>query len=104
MAQLWARPTAEINGIFGGYQGAGTKTVIPAEATAKLTFRLVPGQDPEKILENFERFVTDRLHPDAKAGFRRSGASPGFALSASTHRSCVPPRRPSVRNSASRRR
>ena len=81
LAQLWARPTAEINGIFGGYQGAGTKTVIPAEATAKLTFRLVPGQDPEKILENFERFVTDRLHPDAKAEFRRSGASPGFAVS-----------------------
>ena len=81
LAQLWARPTAEINGIFGGYQGDGTKTVIPAEATAKLTFRLVPGQDPDKILENFERFITDRLHPDAKAQFRRFGASPGFAIS-----------------------
>ena len=63
LAQLWARPTADINGIYGGYQGAGTKTVIPAEATAKLTFRLVPGQDPEKILNNFERFVTERLPP-----------------------------------------
>jgi acetylornithine deacetylase/succinyl-diaminopimelate desuccinylase-like protein len=81
LAQLWARPTAEINGIFGGYQGDGTKTVIPSEATAKLTFRLVPGQDPEKIIENFERFVTEHLHPDAKAQFRHVGASPGFAIS-----------------------
>jgi acetylornithine deacetylase/succinyl-diaminopimelate desuccinylase-like protein len=80
LAQLWARPTADINGIYGGYQGDGTKTVIPAEATAKLTFRLVPGQDPAKILDNFERFVTDRLGPDAKAEFKRFGAAPGFAM------------------------
>jgi acetylornithine deacetylase/succinyl-diaminopimelate desuccinylase-like protein len=80
LAQLWARPTADINGIYGGYQGDGTKTVIPAEATAKLTFRLVPGQDPAKILDNFERFVTERLPPDAKAEFKRLGAAPGFAM------------------------
>ncbi|MDE8346281.1 MAG: M20/M25/M40 family metallo-hydrolase [Acidocella sp.] len=81
LAQLWARPTADINGIYGGYQGDGSKTVIPAEATAKLTFRLVPGQDPAAILVNFERFVTDRLRPDAKASFKSFGASPGFAIS-----------------------
>ncbi len=81
LAQLWARPTAEINGIYGGYQGEGAKTVIPAEATAKLTFRLVPGQNPQKILENFETFVTGRLPPDARATFKHFGASPGFALS-----------------------
>lgn len=80
LARLWARPTAEINGIYGGYQGDGTKTVIPAEATAKLTFRLVPGQDPTKILDNFERFVTERLRPDAKAEFKRFGSAPGFAM------------------------
>jgi acetylornithine deacetylase/succinyl-diaminopimelate desuccinylase-like protein len=80
LAQLWARPTAEINGIYGGYQGDGTKTVIPAEATAKLTFRLVPGQDPAKITENFERFVRDRLLPDAKAHFKYGGGAPGFAV------------------------
>ena len=81
LAQLWARPTAELNGIYGGYQGEGSKTVIPAHATAKLTFRLVAGQDPHKVLENFERFVTDRLPPDARAEFRRGGAAPGFSLS-----------------------
>ena len=53
-------------------------TVIPAEATAKLTFRLVPGQDPTKILDNFERFVTARLRPDAKVEFKRYGAAPGL--------------------------
>ena len=50
--RLWARPTAEINGIGGGYQGLGTKTVLPSEAFAKLTFRLVPNQQPEAVLEN----------------------------------------------------
>jgi len=81
LAQLWARPTADINGIYGGYQGDGPKTVIPAEATGKLTFRLVPGQNPEQILANFERFVSDRLRPDAKASFQYFGAAPGFAVS-----------------------
>lgn len=48
--RVGARPTAEVNGIGGGYQGEGTKTVLPREAFAKLTFRLVPGQSPEEIL------------------------------------------------------
>jgi acetylornithine deacetylase/succinyl-diaminopimelate desuccinylase-like protein len=80
LAQLWARPSADINGIYGGYQGEGTKTVIPAEATAKLTFRLVPGQDPQKIVQNFERFVHERLPPDATAHFRHFGAAPGCSV------------------------
>lgn len=51
LERTWARPTAEINGIGGGYQGEGTKTVIPSRAFAKLTFRLVPGQEPASVLE-----------------------------------------------------
>lgn len=82
LAQIWARPTAELNGIYGGYQGEGSKTIIPAHATAKLTFRLVAGQDPVKILDGFERFVTERLPPDARVEFTRGGAAPGYGLSA----------------------
>lgn len=82
LAQLWARPTAELNGLYGGYQGEGSKTIIPSHATAKLTFRLVAGQDPVKILDRFEDFVTERLPPDAKVEFMRGGAAPGYSLPA----------------------
>jgi acetylornithine deacetylase/succinyl-diaminopimelate desuccinylase-like protein len=55
--RLGARPTAEVNGIGGGYQGAGNKTIIPSDAFAKLSFRLVANQDPAKIRDGVERFV-----------------------------------------------
>src|SRR4029077_9596489 len=51
LERLWARPTAEINGLGGGYQGPGTKTVIPSHTMAKLTFRLVPNQDADRVVE-----------------------------------------------------
>jgi acetylornithine deacetylase/succinyl-diaminopimelate desuccinylase-like protein len=50
LERIWARPTAEVNGIGGGFQGVGTKTVLPREAFAKLTFRLVPQQNPELVM------------------------------------------------------
>ncbi len=84
LEQLWSRPTAEINGIVGGYTGPGTKTVIPSRATAKLSFRLVPHQDPRKILQGLHRFVEPRLPSDCRASFAGEGGSPavGFDMSA----------------------
>jgi acetylornithine deacetylase/succinyl-diaminopimelate desuccinylase-like protein len=63
MERRWARPTAEINGIGGGYQGAGSKTVIPREAFMKLSFRLVPDQQPEKILEQVKAHLLAHTPP-----------------------------------------
>jgi acetylornithine deacetylase/succinyl-diaminopimelate desuccinylase-like protein len=61
--RAWARPTAEINGIGGGYQGEGSKTVIPAEAMAKFSFRLVPNQDPADILEKVKAHIDKHCPP-----------------------------------------
>ena len=85
LEQMWARPTAEVNGIHGGYRGVGSKTVLPAEATAKLTFRLVEGQDPKKIRKAFKAFVKDRLPADCKARFDDSGGDfSGIAVAVDT--------------------
>jgi acetylornithine deacetylase/succinyl-diaminopimelate desuccinylase-like protein len=62
-ARAWARPTAEVNGIGGGYQGEGSKTVLPASAFIKLSFRLVPDQDPRDIMEKVKRHLTAHCPP-----------------------------------------
>jgi acetylornithine deacetylase/succinyl-diaminopimelate desuccinylase-like protein len=61
--RTWARPTAEVNGIGGGYQGEGSKTVLPAEAFAKLSFRLVPDQDPQVVMEKVKNHLTAHCPP-----------------------------------------
>ncbi|MDP5215983.1 M20/M25/M40 family metallo-hydrolase [Ruegeria sp. 2205SS24-7] len=66
LEQQWARPTLEINGIWGGYNGAGSKTVIPSEAHCKLTCRLVGDMDPDALRRNIRKHVEDRLAPDTK--------------------------------------
>jgi acetylornithine deacetylase/succinyl-diaminopimelate desuccinylase-like protein len=79
--QITTRPTAEINGIIGGYTGEGAKTVIPGEASAKVSFRLVGTQDPEKIRDAFRAFVRARLPADCKAEFGNFGLAPPIQLS-----------------------
>ena len=79
--QVTTRPTAEINGIIGGYTGEGAKTVIPGEASAKVSFRLVGDQDPEKIRDNFRAFVKARLPDDCKVEFGNFGMAAALQLS-----------------------
>jgi acetylornithine deacetylase/succinyl-diaminopimelate desuccinylase-like protein len=78
--QIATRPTAEINGILGGYTGEGSKTVIPAKAMAKISFRLVVGQDPDRVRASFREFVRQRLPPDAKVEFTSLADAPGIEI------------------------
>lgn len=80
LERLWVRPTCDINGMWGGYTGAGAKTVIASEAHAKLSCRLVPGQDPRKVLEGLQRFVAERLPPDAEVTWRPFSMSPAIEV------------------------
>lgn len=82
LEKLWARPTCEINGIYGGYTGEGFKTVIPAQASAKISFRLVGQQNPEAIRTAFRAFLEERLPDGAMLSFHEHGASPALELSA----------------------
>jgi acetylornithine deacetylase/succinyl-diaminopimelate desuccinylase-like protein len=79
--QVSTRPTAEINGIVGGYTGDGAKTVIPGQALAKVSFRLVGAQDPAKIRDGFRAFVRARLPKDCKVEFGNFGLAPPMQLS-----------------------
>jgi acetylornithine deacetylase/succinyl-diaminopimelate desuccinylase-like protein len=78
--QIWSRPTCEINGVWGGYIEPGFKTVIPAKAHAKVSFRLVAGQDPQKIRDAFRAHVQARLPADCSVAFEDHGLSPAVVM------------------------
>jgi acetylornithine deacetylase/succinyl-diaminopimelate desuccinylase-like protein len=77
---IWARPTCEINGMTGGYTGDGFKTVIPAKASAKISFRLVSGMDPKKIRAAFRKHVEARIPADCSVRFTEHGGSPAITV------------------------
>ena len=80
LEQIWARPTCEINGINGGYTGPGFKTVLPAKAMAKVSFRLVGDQDPDKIQATFEQYVRESLPPDCSVDFISKNNAPATVM------------------------
>lgn len=75
LERKWARPTLEINGIHGGYQGEGTKTIIPSWAAAKITMRLVPNQDPNKICALLEKYLNQIKPKGVKLEVKTGGGA-----------------------------
>lgn len=79
--QISTRPACDVNGIIGGYTGEGAKTVIAAQAKAKISFRLVGDQNPEKIRDAFRQFVRERVPADCRVTFENFGCAPAIQLS-----------------------
>ena len=78
--RTWARPTFEVHGIAGGFTGAGSKTVIPAKALAKCSFRLVPDQNPDKVVAAFRQFIAEHTPAGIQMELRVLGQSPGLLV------------------------
>jgi acetylornithine deacetylase/succinyl-diaminopimelate desuccinylase-like protein len=76
----WARPTCDINGLTSGYQGEGAKTVLPARASAKFSFRLVPNQEPKKITASLRDFLEERLPPGIDMELIDHHGAPGVVV------------------------
>lgn len=76
--RIWARPTLDINGISGGFSGEGSKTIIPAKASAKVSMRLVPDQDPEKIAKDFKKYIKKIASPNVHVKVIKHHGSKAF--------------------------
>ncbi|MDD7973152.1 M20/M25/M40 family metallo-hydrolase [Roseinatronobacter sp. HJB301] len=83
LEMIWSRPTCEINGMTAGYTGAGFKTVLPARASAKVSFRLVGSQNPQELRAAFRDFVRARIPADCRVEFIDHGASPASVMETS---------------------
>jgi acetylornithine deacetylase/succinyl-diaminopimelate desuccinylase-like protein len=70
LERRWARPTCDVNGLVGGYTGKGPKTIVPSKATAKISCRLVPDQDPKKLTAALEEFLRSKLRPGLRMEFK----------------------------------
>ena len=80
LEKIWARPTCDVNGMWGGYTGSGSKTVLPSKASAKISFRLVGKQNPARVADAFRAFVRERLPDDCHVEFIPHGGSPALQL------------------------
>jgi acetylornithine deacetylase/succinyl-diaminopimelate desuccinylase-like protein len=80
LARVWARPTFEVHGIAGGFTGAGAKTVIPARAVAKVSIRLVPHQDPQKVLAQFRDWVAANTPAGIQTAIRVLSIGPAISV------------------------
>ncbi|MGE3316289.1 MAG: M20/M25/M40 family metallo-hydrolase, partial [Planctomycetaceae bacterium] len=80
LERRWARPTCDINGIFGGYTGEGPKTIVPAKATAKISCRLVPNQDPKKLIIALHEYLKSICPPGLRLDFKEWHGCPGFLV------------------------
>ncbi|MFD7652606.1 M20/M25/M40 family metallo-hydrolase [Actinosynnema sp. NPDC059797] len=81
LERVWVRPTAEVNGISGGYTGPGLKTIVPAEASVKLSFRLVPDQRPERVADALREFVRAHTPPGLRSEVIPAGdGTPPYAV------------------------
>ncbi|MES2789880.1 MAG: dipeptidase [Planctomycetota bacterium] len=80
----WARPTCDVNGITGGYQGEGPKTIIPAWARAKITCRMVPNQNPDKIVQSLEAHLRAQCRPGTTLEFTSDHGAAGLVFDTSS--------------------
>ena len=80
LERRWARPTCDINGLWSGYQGEGAKTVLPARAGAKFSFRLVPNQDPAQIHQALQAYLESICPPGIEMELEAIHGAPGFVL------------------------
>ena len=83
LEMIWSRPSCDVNGIYGGYQGEGFKTVLPSKAAAKISFRLVGDQDPKQILKSLKQYIASCLPPDCSVKYTEETPSKATQMSTS---------------------